>query len=101
MGQSMNVHLKSTTAHWTRHTEIDTARRYGNGSSETMLGELKCQERGLLISTKYLPAVRSNPEAAIPEGWGTSMFAHTSIILRILMRQTQTSTDAPIPICSA
>lgn len=52
-----------------RHTEIDTARRYWNGTSETMLGELKCRGRGLLISTKYLPAFHSNPETAIPEGW--------------------------------
>jgi len=69
------MRLNSTTSHPTRHTKIDTARRYGNGTSETMLGELKCQERGLLISTKYLPAFHSNSETAIPEGWGGSLLS--------------------------
>ena len=80
------MHLNSITAHSTRHTEIDTARRYGNGTSETMLGELKCQEQGLLISTKYLPAIHSNPETAIPEGWGTSLLFSASATIKVLMR---------------
>ena len=80
------MRLNSITAHSTRHTEIDTARHYGNGTSETMLGELKCQERGLLISTKYLPAFHSNPETAIPEGWGTSFLSSASATIKMLIR---------------
>ena len=80
------MRLNSITAHPTRHAEIDTARRYGNGTSETMLGELKCQERGLLISTKYLPALHSNPETAIPEGWSTSLLSSASATIEMLMR---------------
>ena len=37
------------------HIEIDTARVYGGGSSEEYLGELKWQERGLLMGTKLSP----------------------------------------------
>jgi len=77
------MRLSSIAAHSIRHTEIDTARRYGNGTSETMLGELKCQERGLLISTKYLPAFHSNPETAIPEGWGTSLLSSASATIKM------------------
>lgn len=70
--------LSSIAAYSISHAEIDTARRYGNGTSETMLGDLNCQERGLLISTKYLPAFHSNPENAIPEGWGSSLVSSAS-----------------------
>ena len=37
------------------HDEIDTARIYGGGSSEEYLGQLKWQERGLIIGTKLNP----------------------------------------------
>lgn len=37
------------------HNEIDTARAYGNGTSETMLGDLEWQKRGIVMDTKYFP----------------------------------------------
>jgi aryl-alcohol dehydrogenase-like predicted oxidoreductase len=68
--------IDSTTTRSTRHTEVDTARRYGNGTSETMLGELKCQERGVLVGTKNLPTAHSNPVTAIPDDWSTHSFLY-------------------------
>ncbi|KAF2228811.1 Aldo/keto reductase [Viridothelium virens] len=37
------------------HNEIDSARVYGEGSSETMLGDLDLRKRGIVIDTKYYP----------------------------------------------
>jgi aflatoxin B1 aldehyde reductase len=37
------------------HTEIDTARVYGNGSSEEILAALDLQSRGLIVDTKLYP----------------------------------------------
>lgn len=37
------------------HNEIDTARVYGGGSSEEYLGQLKWQERGIIMDTKLSP----------------------------------------------
>ncbi|KAF7345492.1 Aflatoxin B1 aldehyde reductase member 3 [Mycena venus] len=37
------------------HREIDTARVYGRGSSERMLGKISHKEKGLLIETKIIP----------------------------------------------
>ena len=37
------------------HKEIDTARTYGEGSSEEYLGELKLPERGIILDTKLSP----------------------------------------------
>ena len=37
------------------HDEIDSARVYGGGSSEEYLGQLKWQERGILMDTKLSP----------------------------------------------
>ncbi|KAK9313978.1 NADP-dependent oxidoreductase domain-containing protein [Lipomyces starkeyi] len=37
------------------HSEVDTARVYGQGSSEEYLGELKWQDRKLVMETKYYP----------------------------------------------
>ena len=37
------------------HAEIDTARAYGEGSSEEYLGALEWQKRGLVMDTKYYP----------------------------------------------
>jgi aflatoxin B1 aldehyde reductase len=34
------------------HTEVDTARVYGFGSSELYLGQLKWQDRGIIMGTK-------------------------------------------------
>jgi aflatoxin B1 aldehyde reductase len=38
------------------HNEIDTARVYGNGSSEEYLAQLKWQERGIIMDTKLYPS---------------------------------------------
>ncbi len=40
------------------HNEIDTARIYGDGSSEEWLGQLHWQDRGMLIATKLSPIKR-------------------------------------------
>ena len=37
------------------HSEIDTARYYGQGSSEEYLGQLDWQKRGIIMDTKYYP----------------------------------------------
>ncbi|KAJ7916808.1 Aldo/keto reductase [Mycena leptocephala] len=37
------------------HREIDTARIYARGTSETMLGKINWQEKGILMETKILP----------------------------------------------
>ena len=37
------------------HNEIDTARGYGNGSSEEFLADLEWQKRGLVMGTKIYP----------------------------------------------
>lgn len=37
------------------HSRIDTARGYGQGSSEEYLGELKWQDRGIVLDTKLHP----------------------------------------------
>lgn len=38
------------------HNEIDTARAYGSGSSEQMLGDLSWQKRGIVMDTKFYPS---------------------------------------------
>jgi aflatoxin B1 aldehyde reductase len=52
------------------HTEIDTARYYGAGTSEEYLGELNWQDRGLVMDTKFYPTAGKNmPEDdGAPEG---------------------------------
>ncbi|KAJ9645346.1 hypothetical protein H2199_003352 [Coniosporium tulheliwenetii] len=40
------------------HNEIDTARVYGEGSSEEYLGDLQWQKRGLVMDTKFYPSAR-------------------------------------------
>lgn len=37
------------------HNEVDSARTYCNGTSEEYLGELKWQERGIIMDTKLSP----------------------------------------------
>ena len=51
------------------HKEIDTARAYGNGSSEEMLGDLKWQERGLTMETKYYPTAGKG----VPGSWDSEL----------------------------
>jgi aflatoxin B1 aldehyde reductase len=50
------------------HTELDTARVYGGGSSEEMLGDLKWQDRGIVMQTKLSP--RAN--IGLPAGQATT-----------------------------
>lgn len=51
------------------HNEVDTARAYGVGSSEEMLGELEWQKRGIIMDTKYFPT--ANFAASPAMGWTT------------------------------
>ncbi|KAJ6580795.1 Aldo/keto reductase [Mycena capillaripes] len=44
------------------HHEVDTARIYGRGTSETMLGKTDWQKKGIQISTKILPLYPILPE---------------------------------------
>ncbi|PQE34055.1 hypothetical protein CJF32_00002911 [Rutstroemia sp. NJR-2017a WRK4] len=37
------------------HTEVDSARGYGNGTTEEFLGDLHWEERGLIMGTKLYP----------------------------------------------
>ena len=37
------------------HNELDTARLYGFGTSEKVLGDIDFKERGLTVGTKILP----------------------------------------------
>ncbi|KAI1174850.1 aldo/keto reductase [Nemania sp. FL0916] len=37
------------------HTELDSARAYGEGTTEELLGQLKWQDRGLKMDTKLFP----------------------------------------------
>jgi aflatoxin B1 aldehyde reductase len=41
------------------HNEIDTARIYGNGTTEEMLSEMKWQDRGIVMDTKLYPTAGS------------------------------------------
>ena len=51
------------------HREIDTARFYGEGSSEEYLGQLDWQKRGLIMDTKYYPtAGRTMSKSNEPAG---------------------------------
>ena len=59
------------------HSEIDTARAYGNGTSETMLGDLEWQKRGIVMDTKYFPTAGK----PVPEGWDNTL-RHTPEMLR-------------------
>ena len=51
------------------HNEVDTARAYGEGSSEEMLGELDWQKRGIVMDTKYYPTVGK----PTPAGWDNNL----------------------------
>ncbi|PBP22354.1 Aldo/keto reductase [Diplocarpon rosae] len=51
------------------HNEVDTARFYGEGSSEEFLGDLGWKKRGLVMDTKYYPtAGRNMSKSNAPEG---------------------------------
>ncbi|KAL3473078.1 Aldo/keto reductase [Aspergillus californicus] len=51
------------------HTEIDTARTYGAGSTEEYLAEAKWQERGLVMGTKLYPTKRKDLTWITAETW--------------------------------
>ena len=59
------------------HSEIDTARAYGEGSSEEMLGDLEWQKRGIVMDTKYYPTAGRGG----PAGWDQAL-RHTPEGLR-------------------
>ncbi|KOC12435.1 aldo/keto reductase [Aspergillus flavus AF70] len=48
------------------HSDIDTSRAYGNGTSESLLGESRWQERNLRIHTKVYPTANYG---AIPDAY--------------------------------
>lgn len=54
------------------HTELDTARMYGAGSSEEMLNELHVESQGFKVATKVFPSARM-PGV---KGWKT--YDHTT-----------------------
>ncbi|KAK9491677.1 NADP-dependent oxidoreductase domain-containing protein [Lipomyces doorenjongii] len=49
------------------HTEVDTARAYGQGSSEEYLGNIEWQKRGLRMDTKLYPTASRNMSKITPE----------------------------------
>ena len=51
------------------HSEVDTARAYGEGSSETMLGDLDWQKRGIIMDTKYYPTAGKSAPASWKTEW--------------------------------
>lgn len=57
------------------HTEIDTARVYGEGSSEEYLGNLHFESRGLVMDTKLYPT-------ALRPGMSPDAYSHTPADLR-------------------
>ncbi|KAJ7330553.1 Aldo/keto reductase [Mycena albidolilacea] len=48
------------------HTEVDTARSYSLGTSETILGKTNWQEKGITISSKLYPPHPHMPELTAP-----------------------------------
>ena len=57
------------------HKEIDTARVYGEGSSEEYLGDLRWQDRGLVMDTKLYPT-------AVRPALATEHYSHSPEDLR-------------------
>lgn len=57
------------------HNEIDTARVYGGGSSEEYLGQLKWQERGIIMDTKLAPTGTRNLKAQLAQD-GLRLYTH-------------------------
>ncbi|KAJ5610302.1 Aldo/keto reductase [Penicillium lagena] len=51
------------------HTEVDTARTYGAGSTEEYLAESRWQERGLVMDTKLYPTKRGYLTWITSEMW--------------------------------
>ncbi|KAM7219389.1 aflatoxin b1-aldehyde reductase [Rhypophila decipiens] len=63
------------------HNEIDTARVYGGGSSEEHLGQLKWQDRGLVMDTKLAPTGAGNLKTRIALD-GLRLYTHDPRELR-------------------
>ncbi|KAJ7632840.1 NADP-dependent oxidoreductase domain-containing protein [Roridomyces roridus] len=59
------------------HTEIDTARMYGGGTTEERLGTIDWQERGLKMATKLFPTKGKNMTFLFKD-----MFSHSPDDLR-------------------
>ncbi|KAL4946704.1 hypothetical protein BDV06DRAFT_231782 [Aspergillus oleicola] len=59
------------------HRDIDTARIYGNGSSEAFLGEMDLASSSFLVDTKLFPSA-ANPSVAL----ATTGYHHTPADLR-------------------
>jgi aflatoxin B1 aldehyde reductase len=68
------------------HSEIDTARTYGGGSSEEYLGKLDWQKRGIVMDTKFSP----NRAEKVDEAAGFVM-KHTPEGLREAMKRSLTA----------
>eukprot|EP01112_Ceratiomyxa_fruticulosa_P019016 TRINITY_DN6159_c0_g1_i1.p1 TRINITY_DN6159_c0_g1~~TRINITY_DN6159_c0_g1_i1.p1 ORF type:complete len:363 (+),score=79.11 TRINITY_DN6159_c0_g1_i1:110-1090(+) len=47
------------------HKDIDTARVYGKGSSEKVLGDLRYEEQGLILDTKILSKGKPHPHSEV------------------------------------
>lgn len=59
------------------HREVDTARFYGEGSSEALLGDLDWKKRGLIMDTKFYPtAGRGMSKSDEPKGGWRHTPAH-------------------------
>lgn len=63
------------------HSEIDTARTYGGGSSEEYLGELDWKQRGFVMDTKLSPSKRGLAP-------GAKTYSHRSDDLRAAMLES-------------
>ncbi|PVH72723.1 Aldo/keto reductase [Cadophora sp. DSE1049] len=64
------------------HSEIDTALIYGEGSSEQYLGQLKWQERGLVMETKFSPLLKASRLDLAPDVKVTHGPEHLRIALK-------------------
>ncbi|EPE30579.1 NAD(P)-linked oxidoreductase [Glarea lozoyensis ATCC 20868] len=73
------------------HNQIDTARFYGEGSSEQYLGDLDWQSRGIVMDTKYFPTAGkplSSPDQ--PEGGWTHSPEHVKQNLMTSLKALKT-----------
>lgn len=73
------------------HREIDTARFYGEGTSEEFLGDLDWKKRGLIMDTKYYPtAGRDMSKSDAPAGGWTHNAEHLRINLENSLKALKT-----------
>ncbi|KAK7180112.1 putative aldo/keto reductase [Paraphaeosphaeria sporulosa] len=57
------------------HTGLHTSRFYGGGTSENYLADLKWQDRGLVMDTKFFPNVTHLDAKSMRDGLSTSLKA--------------------------